>query len=611
MTINTPPSTRTSPASDNTQDKPTKAGASGILTQQTDTPGGPQSTGSGDTNQQGDVGQGSNSQGGSNPAGNNQAHHDQGDKDQDQGGNEQTNNGQGDSPTKGSANGNDDPKGNDPSSGKSIIPLPDPQGQPTFAGSNFPAAAPDSAQDTFAVDGITFSQGSGAGLVIDTQTITPGANAITISGVPISLSPSRTAVVIGESSFPVPGRPPTVTPAPGVFTVNGIPFSRDHDSSLVIGTQTLKPGGQAVTISGTPIWLPAAGNAVVVGGSTVPVPTPEITAPPIPGLLTYDGFTFSRGPGSDIILGSQTLTPGGSALTILSTPISLIPSGTALAVGSSVIPIPPWGESATSPGYILTIDGFTFTRGPISDLIINGRTITPGAPALTISGTPISLLPSGTGLVIGSSTYPIPTAATPALDLFTVDGLTFSRDSKSDLIINGQTITPGAPAITISGETISLLPSGDALAIDGATFPVPIPASATLLPTSAPDLLTIDGFTFSRDSKSDLILNGQTITPGAPAITISGTIISLRPSATAVVINGITDPIPAATAPPVLNLDGQSYTEISGSEFVIGSQTLVAGGPAITVDGTALSLAPGATALEVGTGIERLSTSVG
>lgn len=45
MTINTPPSTRTSPASDNTQDKPTKAGASGILTQQTDTPGGPQSTG--------------------------------------------------------------------------------------------------------------------------------------------------------------------------------------------------------------------------------------------------------------------------------------------------------------------------------------------------------------------------------------------------------------------------------------------------------------------------------------------------------------------------------------------------------------------------------------
>lgn len=61
----------------------------------------------------------------------------------------------------------------------------------------------------------------------------------------------------------------------------------------------------------------------------------------------------------------------------------------------------------------------------------------------------------------------------------------------------------------------------------------------------------------------------------------------------------------------MLNLDGQSYTEISGSEFVIGSQTLVAGGPAITVDGTALSLAPGATALEVGTGIERLSTSVG
>ncbi|KAI4258547.1 MAG: hypothetical protein LQ352_001182 [Teloschistes flavicans] len=528
MTTNPPPSTRTSPASDNTQDEPTKAGDSGILTQQTDTPG--------------DDSQGNNSQGGSSPAGNSQADHDQGDKNQGQGGNEQTNKGQGDSQTKGSANGNDDPKGNDPSLSKAI-PLPNPQGQQTAAGPSIPTVAPDSEPDTFAVNGITFSRGSGAGLVIGTQTVIPGANAITISGTPIS--------------------------------------------------------------------LPAAGNAVVVGGSTVPIPTPELTAPPTPGLLTVDGFTFSRGPGSDIILSSQTLTPGAPALIISGTPISLLPSGTAVAVGSNIVPIPSSGDSAASLGDILTIDGFTFTRGPNSDVVLNGQTITPGAPALTISGTPVSLLPFNIALVIGSSTYPIPTAVTPAPGLFTVDGLTFSRDPKSNLVLNGQTITPGAPAITVSGETISLLPSGNALAIDGATFPVPIPASATPLPTSAPDLLTIDGFTFSRDSKSDLILNGQTISPGAPAITISGTPISLLPFATAVVINGVTDPISAATAPPVLDLDGQSYTEISGSELVIGSQTLVAGGPAITADGTALSLAPGATALEVGTSIERLSTSVG
>ncbi|KAI4100307.1 MAG: hypothetical protein L6R37_005562 [Teloschistes peruensis] len=337
-----------------------------------------------------------------------------------------------------------------------------------------PTAAPNSALNT-AVNGFSLSQGSGPGLAIGTQTVAPGAQAITISGTSISLSPSGSVVVIDGSVIPASGRPPNITPAPEVFTASRISFSRDAGSNIIIGTQTLIPGGQAITVSGTPISLLATGNAVVVGDSTVPIPSPGITAPPSPGLLTFDGFTFSRGPGSDLILGSQTLIPG--------------------------------------------------------------------APALTISGISISLLASGTAIAVGSSTLPIPAATTPP-----------------------------------------------------------------------PDTFTIDGFTFTRGPNSDLILNGQTLTPGAPALTISGTPISLPATPTAIIINGITDPLPLpniTAAPLVLNLNGQSYTEISGSEFVIGSQTLLAGGAGITVDGTALSLAEGGTALEVGTRVEGVGTSVG
>ncbi|KAI4193920.1 MAG: hypothetical protein LQ350_008067 [Teloschistes chrysophthalmus] len=479
-----------------------------------------------------------------------------------------------------------------------------------------PTAAPNSAPNTFAVNGISFLQGSGPGLVIGTQTVTPGADGITISRTRISLSPSGTAIVVDGSVIPVPGRPPNITPASDGFTANGSSFPRDPNSVIIIGTRTLIPGGGAVTISGTPISLPAAGNAVVVGGSTVSIYSPGITAPPTAGLLTLDGLTFSRGDGSDIILGSQTLRPGVPALTITGTPISLLPSGTAVDVGGSTIPIPTLRDAAaSSPSDTLTIAGFTLTRGPQSNLILNGQTVTPGAPALQISGSPISLLASGTAIAVGSSTFPIPAAASPAPDTVTIGGFTFSRDSKSNLLLNGQTITPGAPAITVSGKPISLFPSATALAIGSATYPIPTPTAVT----PSQDTFTIDGFTFTRGPQSDLIINGQTLTPGGPALTISGTPISLPASPTVVVINGVTDPLPPPLATPnttaqplVLNLNGQSYTELINSAFLIGSQTLVAGGAAITVGGTAVSLAEGATALEVGgTKVENVGTSVG
>jgi hypothetical protein len=51
----------------------------------------------------------------------------------------------------------------------------------------------------------------------------------------------------------------------------------------------------------------------------------------------------------------------------------------------------------------------------------------------------------------------------------------------------------------------------------------------------------------------------------------------------------------------VVTIGGQIMTENSDSAFVIGSQTIVPGGPAITVSGTRMSVAPGATDIIIGT----------
>jgi hypothetical protein len=75
---------------------------------------------------------------------------------------------------------------------------------------------------------------------------------------------------------------------------------------------------------------------------------------------------------------------------------------------------------------------------------------------------------------------------------------------------------------------------------------------------------------------------------------VNGATISLPPSGSAVIAPG-----PAPTAPLQPTINGQTITANSQSNFVIGTQTLIPGGPAITVPETPISLAPGATQLVI------------
>ncbi|KAI4112285.1 MAG: hypothetical protein LQ345_006547 [Seirophora villosa] len=90
------------------------------------------------------------------------------------------------------------------------------------------------------VDGLTFTLGVGAGLVVATSTIHPGSAAATISGRPISLALGGTALMVGSSTVPV---------HIGVVSLAG------NASNVVPGTQEAAPttsyqGSKEIIISG-------------------------------------------------------------------------------------------------------------------------------------------------------------------------------------------------------------------------------------------------------------------------------------------------------------------------------------------------------------------------
>ena len=83
--------------------------------------------------------------------------------------------------------------------------------------------------------------------------------------------------------------------------------------------------------------------------------------------------------------------------------------------------------------------------------------------------------------------------------------------------------------------TISLAPSASALIINGIATPIPTPAS------TAPALvISINSQPTALSAITGVDIAGQFIAPGAPASTIKGVAVSLAPSATAIVVGGVT-----------------------------------------------------------------------
>ena len=347
---------------------------------------------------------------------------------------------------------------------------------------------------------------------------------------------------------------------------------------------TYSVGGPAVTLSNNVYTLiPQYGSDN--SASNDDDDTAFYGPPPAPDTLTIAGHTVMPNPTGMVIAGSS-VSPGGSAITVSNTPISLDPAGV-LLVGSSSFSLPPRS--------IFTVGAHTFTASP-TGFVLNGATISPGAAAQWVDSTRISLGLSG-ALAIGSSTILLPTLSSTltATSVYTVAGQSFTPNP-SAFSIAGTSISAGGPAVTVAGTIVSLGQSG-ALAIGGTTISLQTPSPTFPVDSS----FTVAGQTFTPNP-SAFSIAGTTISAGGSAVTIAGTVISLQPSGI-LIVGSSTIPFSASQTPfpALMNIDGLDV-EAQSSLAIVDGVTMSPGAPGVNVNGKNVSLEAGGATLDIGTG---------
>ena len=435
---------------------------------------------------------------------------------------------------------------------------------------------------------------------------------------PIKAPSSDAPQMTSPPSIPQPGAPaggkfspvrpvsppaqPAPIPAPApIMTIGSSVVTQDASSNFVIGSQTLAPGG-SITHSGTVLSLAPSGGGVVFGPSTQavqPAPSPQ----PLP-VVTLAGSTLTANAASQFQVGTQTLVPGAPPITQGGQVISLAPSAAAIVLGPSTQQIT---SPAGAPPPVIVVGGSAVTQNSAGQFVVGSQTVGAGSPPITVAGQAVSIVPSGNAVVFGPTTQNLAPAAPPA-PVITVAGRAITVNAQSQYIVGSQTLATNSPPITIAGQQIALAPSGNSIIFGPSTQALETPT--IVIATSAP-VLTIGTSLVSTDASSNYIIAGQTLRPGS-AITVSGTAISLSPSATALVINGQTQSLAASKIlatqlPPLITLGSTVLTADAASDYIIGGQTLIPGAHAITVSGNTYSLAPSATALVIGTSTEKLT----
>lgn len=311
-----------------------------------------------------------------------------------------------------------------------------------------------------------------------------------------------------------------------------------------------------------------------------------------------------------ISIAGTTLTPGARSITLSDTPIHFGPS--ALVIGTSTVTLVP--EDPNPDPLTTTVAGHIIKVA--SDAIaVAGTTLTPGAPPISVSDTPIHFASSA--LIIGTSTLPLaPTAPTQIIT--TIAGQLITA-APSALTVPGTTLSPGSPGVTVAGTLISL---------DAATHQLMVGTKAIPLdPASGKNpLVTQIGGRVISAFPDKIAIASTTLTPVASGVVVGGTLLSLNTAAqviagsktiitlqsgrgTGFVIGGlgtveipspedkekIADPHPHPLV--TTNPNGQPIT----TAFAIAGTTLTPGAASgLTINGTLVSLNTAAQLLVVG-----------
>lgn len=362
---------------------------------------------------------------------------------------------------------------------------------------------------------------------------------------------------------------------PGGNSGDSSAFEADPETLSPEALQRAKAMAPAVTPVDDPpaTTAPVAGPAIT-GSPSLPTPTtvPSGASSDLPGDPSQEGSdpSVTSDPAADL-----ELDPAAPGAQKSDDPSQSSSAEQGTSAPASVSPASDPNDQPVVPQAPTTID------------LGGGSQSTPGLGAF-ING------------ALGGSSVPAP-APSPAFTPHLVIALdqTLSITDPSSVAIAGSILSVGGPAHTSDGKYYSLAPSGKLVAGTLAANPEP----------SSPPVLSFAGSSYTTNSAAEFIVAGQTLTHGGE-IAVSGSTISLQPSANVAVVDGSTlvlaNPVPSAH-PEVLKFAGSSYTANAASQFIVAGQTLPPGGQ-ITVSSTTLSLAPSGNIAIIGTSTQLLTT---
>ena len=388
------------------------------------------------------------------------------------------------------------------------------------------ASAPATTLPIAIAPGVTFqNDGSSSGIVIggSTTIVAGGAPAVGSGGTTFSVLPSASGILAvadgSTSTLPLP------TLAPGAPSTNsapiaiapGVTFQNDGSSSGIVigGSTTIVAGGAVAVGSGGTTFsvLPSAGGVVAVAdGSTTTLPLPA------PATNAEQGgvrplTTFTQG----VALPGQTITGGGSIVSISGTTFSALPSGLGVVVKSD------GGPTTTVQASQLASLGISTVSGSPEAYILPGQTLAAGGTAAVISGATYSVLSQGSSIQIISNGQTSVVAIAEATGIPGVGEISVVDTIAEGYVLDGSiTVVAGGAAATVSGVVYSALPSGLGVVVDGSD------ELASYIE---------QGISGSGSGDAPYIIGGTALPPaGGNAVTVSGVVYSALPSGSGVLV---------------------------------------------------------------------------
>ncbi|KAL9080632.1 MAG: hypothetical protein Q9157_000608, partial [Trypethelium eluteriae] len=425
--------------------------------------------------------------------------------------------------------------------------------------------------------------------VVDGHTLKMGDSDVMIDGHTVSAA-DKGVLIDGSITL----YPPVVSSAPSTARTAGVNIdgtqytAASQNGAILIGSKTISVGGAPAIIGGH--IVSAAAKGAVVDGTTGPfsqAASPTVDRAKIAELAINDKpYTVSWRP-SAVVVGTNTLSPGGAAAVIHGQTMSAASSG--IVMDGSTESYSAQGSSVTEASelahrVILTVGDKPVTASEENDaFVVSGSTLRVGNSPVTIEGAAISV--GSSGVVVGANSLPFEALglAPPTADELKSGQTTVKTGSSSYQISeapNGQyvvldgsiTLSAGGPATMIDGQMVSAYPGSVKIGSSFTNPGAPVFTEDGHIFTVSPEagdakIMVVDGsISLTVDGAASMI-DGEKLSAVSGGVVAGSFTVSLDTGSTMAVNPGIS----SSPVSPQVGSPGEGTSPFSGAKRIIGS----------------------------------------